>query len=67
MTDRIGWAMSTAGVLVSFVLVSGAVQAYLNGDDSGGFVASAVLLQVATVRQLVRGVRRRRSGRIQAN
>lgn len=66
MTDRISLAISTVGVLVALMLVTGAVQAYLNGDDSGWFIAWAALLQVATVWQLVHEVRRRRSRRVQA-
>ncbi|MFF9127899.1 hypothetical protein ACF09J_32340 [Streptomyces sp. NPDC014889] len=66
MTDRIGLAMSTVGVLACFMLVTGAVRAYLNGDDSGWFIAFAVLLQVTTVWQLVRDIQRRRRRRVQA-
>ncbi|MGW0854419.1 hypothetical protein [Streptomyces sp. NPDC002690] len=67
MTDRIDLALSTVGVLVSLLLVTGAVQAYLSGDDSGWFIACAVLIQVATAWQLVREVRRHRSRRIRAD
>ncbi|MGW2282438.1 hypothetical protein [Streptomyces sp. NPDC001770] len=59
-------AVSTVGILVALTLVTGAVQAYLNGDESGWFIACAALLQVATVRQLVREVRRRRSRGVRA-
>ncbi|MGW2763685.1 hypothetical protein [Streptomyces sp. NPDC001275] len=42
------------------MLVIGALQAYLSGDQPAWLVALACLLQVTTVWQLVRDVRRRR-------
>ncbi|MFF4824723.1 hypothetical protein ACFY20_17120 [Streptomyces sp. NPDC001312] len=42
------------------MLVIGALQAYLTGDQPAWLVALACLLQVTTVWQLVRDVRRRR-------
>ncbi|MET8534629.1 hypothetical protein ABZV67_22555 [Streptomyces sp. NPDC005065] len=66
MTDRIGLAISALGVLACLMLVTGAVQAYLTGDESGWFVAFAGLLQVVTAWQLVRDVQRRRRRRSEA-
>ncbi|WP_392671300.1 hypothetical protein [Streptomyces sp. LN785] len=63
MTNRIGWAISALGVLACLVLVTGAVQAYLTGDEPGWLIAFAVLLQVTTAWQLVRDVQRRRRRR----
>ncbi|MEU6010505.1 hypothetical protein [Streptomyces sp. NPDC047453] len=60
MIDRVGLAVSAVGVLVCPMLVIGALQAYLTGDQPGWLVASACLLQVTTVWQLVRDIRRRR-------
>ncbi|MFB6784703.1 hypothetical protein ACFCX0_47535 [Streptomyces sp. NPDC056352] len=66
MIDRVGLVVSALGVLVCLMLVSGALQAYLAGDESGWFVVLACLLQVANVWQLVRGIRRRRRMRSEA-
>ncbi|MFB7458374.1 hypothetical protein [Streptomyces sp. NPDC056188] len=65
--DRIGLAISAAGVLACLMLVAGAAQAYMNGDDSGWFISFAVLLQITTVWQLVRDVKRHRRKRVQAD
>ncbi|WP_392871967.1 hypothetical protein [Streptomyces sp. LN499] len=66
MIDRVGFAVSALGVLVSAVLVTAALQAHLTGDESGWSVAFACLVQVFTVWQLVRDISRRRSTRSEA-
>ncbi|MFF4796301.1 hypothetical protein ACFY2M_43230 [Streptomyces sp. NPDC001276] len=63
MIDRVGLAVSAVGVLVCLMLVIGALQAYLSGDQLAWLVALACLLQVGTVWQLVRDIRRRRPRR----
>ncbi|MFH9980591.1 hypothetical protein ACH4ND_15305 [Streptomyces sp. NPDC017179] len=65
MIDRIGLAISAAGVPACLMLVAGAARAYMAGDDSGWFISFAVLLQIATVWQLVRDVKRHRGKRHQ--
>ncbi|MFB7107549.1 hypothetical protein [Streptomyces sp. NPDC056190] len=60
MIDRVGLAVSAVGVLVCPMLVIGALQAYLTGDQPAWLVTLACLLQVTTVWQLVRDIRRRR-------
>ncbi|MEV5008810.1 MULTISPECIES: hypothetical protein [unclassified Streptomyces] len=60
MIDRVSLAVSALGVLVCLMLVIGALQAYLAGDQPAWLVALACLLQVTTVWQLVRDIRRRR-------
>ncbi|WP_326791978.1 hypothetical protein OHA79_08705 [Streptomyces sp. NBC_00841] len=66
MIDRVGLAVSALGVLVCLMLVTGALQAYPAGDESGWFVVFACLLQVANVLRLVRDIRRRRTMRSEA-
>lgn len=60
MIDRVSLAVSALGALVCLMLVIGASQAYLAGDEPAWLVALACLLQVTTVWQLVRDIRRRR-------
>ncbi|MET7858171.1 hypothetical protein ABZS81_13260 [Streptomyces sp. NPDC005318] len=56
MIDRVSLAVSALGVLISAVLVTAMLQAYLTGDESGWLVAFACLLQVFTAWQLVRDI-----------
>ena len=64
--NRVSLAISTLGALVCLMLVIGALQAYLTGGESAWWIASACLLQVTTVWQLVRDIRRRRRSRSDA-
>lgn len=46
--DRVGLAVSALGDLVCLMLVSGALQAYLAGDESGWFARRADLSRLVT-------------------
>ncbi|MFI5808541.1 hypothetical protein [Streptomyces sp. NPDC051561] len=61
--DRVELAAVVAGVLVSLGLTVNAVHVHLRGAESVWWVVCLCLLQVNTVWQVVRGIRRRRRAR----
>ncbi|MFE7216437.1 hypothetical protein ACFY0A_43485 [Streptomyces sp. NPDC001698] len=67
MIDRVDLVISALGTLACLMLVIGASQAYLAGDEPVWLVALACLLQVTSVWQLVRDIRRRRRPQSEAD
>lgn len=60
VNDRFSLALSAWGVLVSAVLATDALRAYLTDGESAWFATCTCLLLASTVWQLVRDIRRRR-------